>query len=74
VLKKQAIDWIDAIQDRFLWRALCEHSNESSGSIKSRKSIDRLSVSQKGLHTRGLVTDCDLTTVRFKLTFGLLRK
>jgi hypothetical protein len=28
------VDWIDLAQDRDQWRALCEHGDEPSGSIK----------------------------------------
>jgi hypothetical protein len=29
-----SVDWIDLIQDRDQWRAICQHGNELSGSIK----------------------------------------
>jgi hypothetical protein len=28
------MDWIEFAQDRDQWRALCEHGNEPSGSLK----------------------------------------
>jgi hypothetical protein len=31
------MDWIDLAEDTDKWRALCEHGNESSGTIKCWK-------------------------------------
>jgi hypothetical protein len=39
-LEWEGVDWIHLAQDRGHWRALCEHGNEPSGSIKCGEFLD----------------------------------
>jgi hypothetical protein len=36
----EGVDWIHLAQDSDRWRALCDHGNESSGSIRSGEFLD----------------------------------
>jgi hypothetical protein len=36
------VDWTDLVQDRYQWRALCQHGNEPSVSIKYSKVLEYL--------------------------------
>ena len=44
-----------------------EHLEESSGALKTKKSIKRCSSQRKGLNSRKLMTSCYLTPKRLKL-------